>query len=245
MLHFMVSMIGFLSAQRFLSDLAKDFALSSRIFAALAGFNLCFILVTAVISISSPHISWILIGIFLLSLNFFAPILRWHLSRRLFLSLLPLLDHVILGLQTGKSFRSSLIYAIEMQNGWIRNQLRDLYHSMLNSENNIAMKSALLKDLRAELIEIDNSNQRVLEQVKALRRQLKMQRDFRRRSGQVTQQIKMQAIIVTALFLGLLGFVIFQFGWHENSKIIFFSAFFFILGLIFIFSVGRRMKWKV
>lgn len=245
MLHFMVSMIGYLSVHRLLAELAKEFALSSRFFAVLASIFLGMIVLIAVVCVTSPLLLWIFIGILLLSLNILPKILHAVLSRRLFLSLLPFLDHVVLGLQTGKSFRSSLISAIEMQSGWIRNQLRDLYNSMVNGEASVVMKSALLKDFRAELMEIDSSNHRLIDQVKALRRQLKLQKDFRRRSGQVTQQIKMQAIIVTALFLALLGFVIFQFGWQDHAKLIMFSSFFFILGLIIILNTGRRMKWKV
>ena len=124
--------------------------------------------------------------------------------RRLSSALIPLLDSVILGLQSGKSFRISLHTAIENQSGWRRNQLREIYNSLVTAENVIAVKSSLLKDLQTELGEIDRSQNRTVDQVKALRRHLKLQENFRRRSGQVTQQIKMQAIIVTALFVALL-----------------------------------------
>jgi len=81
--------------------------------------------------------------------------------------------------------------------------------------------------------------------VKALRRQLKLMEDFRRRSGQVTEQMKMQALIVTALYLGLLFFVIKQFGFKNHQSLILISGFIFLIGLLWIFLIGRRMKWKV
>ncbi|WP_172795289.1 hypothetical protein [Bdellovibrio bacteriovorus] len=160
-------------------------------------------------------------------------------------ALIPLLDAVILGLQTGKSFRSSLYAAIENQSGWMRHQLMELYQSLAMSENVIAMKSALLQDFRDEILEIDRSQSRCIDQVRALRRELKMHEDFRRRSGQVSQQLKMQAIIVTALYVALLFFVIMQFGFKEHGKLILMSCLIFLSGLIWIFAMGRRLKWKV
>jgi hypothetical protein len=84
-----------------------------------------------------------------------------------------------------------------------------------------------------------------VDQLRALRKEIKMLEDFRRRSGQVTQQLKMQAIIVTALFSALLLFVIKQFGFQEHRNLIFCTSSTFILGLISIFWMGRRFKWKV
>jgi hypothetical protein len=110
---------------------------------------------------------------------------------------------------------------------------------------NYSVKSLLIKDFQAELVQIDRSQNRVIDQVRALRRHLKIQENFRRRSMQVTQQIKMQAIIVTLLYLLLLSFVINQFGFTQNKNVILISGLIFTFGLIWIFKVGRRIKWKV
>ncbi|MEN0058055.1 MAG: hypothetical protein AAGB31_04420 [Bdellovibrio sp.] len=171
--------------------------------------------------------------------------MRIFLQKRLRQALIPLFDCLILNLQAGHSFRSSFRMAIDIQSGWVRLQLLELYESMLMSKNVIATKSALMKDLQVELMEVDQSSARCLEQIRTLRRGLKMQEDFRRRSGQITQQIKMQAIIVTALYVALLIFVIMQFGYRRYHSLILMSFLIFVAGLIWIFAVGRRMKWKV
>lgn len=194
---------------------------------------------------SSPISLWLFIGIILITLKFFPGILRFFMMRTLSSALIPLLDSVILGLQSGKSFRFALHAAIENQNGWCRNQLREIYNFIITSDAAHSAKSALLKDLQVELAEIDRSNARTIDQVKALRRNLKLRENFRRRSGQVTQQIKMQAIIVTVLFLALLSFVIVQFGFFQHRFLILASFFIFMIGLFWIFNVGRKMKWKV
>lgn len=241
---FSISMLGHALVHRILSTMARDFAFSQQLVRLLSISNLvliCFI----TFSSTSATTCWLFIGILLITLKFFPNILRFFLLKRLRSALIPLLDCVILGLQTGKSFRLSLHSAIENQTGWVRLQLMEVFESLAMSENVIAMKSALLKDFREELLEIDRSQTRCVEQVRALRREYKMLEDFRRRSGQVTQQIKMQAIIVTALYLALLTFVIVQFGFKDHRNLILMSFIIFCGGLLWIFLAGRRMKWNV
>lgn len=241
---FMLSMFGQALIQRSLTNIAREFAISQRSLRSLMIFSFLVIVLFTTI-IESAVVLWLFFGILLISLKFFPQIFRIFLLQRLSRAVIPMLDHLILGIQAGKSFRQSLHMAIETQSGWQRNQLREIYNSIVTSENFVATKSALIKDLRDELHDIDRSQSRTLDQAKALRRQYKVEENFRRRSGQVTQQIKMQAIIVTALYCALLAFVFVQFGFANHRFLILGSLFMFVLGLIIIFSVGRRIKWKV
>ncbi len=239
-----ISMLGHALISRTFGSFARDFAFSQHL---ARNLSLSSLIVVAFIAFCSTSATtcWLLIGILLITLKFFPLILRFFLMKKLRSALIPLLDCVILGLQTGKSFRVALHAAIETQSGWIRHQLLEVFESLTMSENVIAAKAALIKDFQQEILEIDRSPSRCLEQVRSLRRQYKMQEDFRRRSGQITQQIKMQAIIVTALFLALLIFVIAQFGFNQHRFLILLSSLIFFAGLIWVFFVGRRMKWKV
>ncbi len=242
---FSISMLGHMLVHRNISAIALQFSLSNNFYRSIARFNLVLFAVMTAVWSQSPVSLWLFIGILLISLKFFPSILRFFLVKELSRALIPLLDHVLMGLQTGNSFRVSLRAAIENQSGWKRNQLREVYDSVVSTDRKVDVKSAVLKDFQQEMIEIDASQSRCADQVRALRRQLKMQEDFRRRSGQVTQQIKMQAIIVTALFLALLLFIISQFGYVAHRFLILSSVVIFIVGLYWIFSIGRRMKWKI
>lgn len=242
---FLVSLVGHALVHRSFLSMAREFALSHQLIRSITIINFCVIIVISIITAPTHSTLWISIGILLITLKFFPHILRLLLVAKLRTALIPFLDCVILNLQAGKSFRFSLQLSVEMQSGWVRHQLAEVCESLQMSKNVIAMKSALLKDLRDELVEIDQSQVRCVEQVRALRRSLKMQEGFRRRSGQVTQQIKMQAIIVTLLFFMLLGFVIMQFGFKAHSTWIFLSSIIFLIGLTWIFLMGRRMKWTV
>lgn len=242
---FSISLIGHTLVHRTFSVIAREFAFSHRWIRRFNLANLVVISFLTACAASTPTLLWLFIGILLITLKFFPEILRFFLRKRLRSALIPLLDSVILGLQSGKSFRASLHSAVEMQGDWERLQLQEVVESLQFSEQPVAAKSALIKDFQAELREIDRSQSRCVEQVRALRRDYRMQEDFRRRSGQVSQQIKMQAIIVTALYFALLVFVIMQFGFERHQNMILISSVMFSGGLFFIFYTGRRMKWRV
>ncbi|UXR65833.1 hypothetical protein EZJ49_06170 [Bdellovibrio bacteriovorus] len=242
---FSISLFGHALVHRILSSVARDFAFSQHWVRSFSIMNLVVICFLTACVASTPTLLWLFIGILWITLKFFPKFLRFFLIRRLQSALIPLLDCVILGLQTGKSFRSSLHAGIESQSGWVRLQLLEVFESLQHSEEAIGVESALLKGFQSELRDIDRSQNRCLDQVKALRRHYKMLDDFRRRSGQVSQQIKMQAIIVTALYLALFVFVITQFGFQKHKSLLLGSTIVFVAGLFFIFYIGRRMKWKV
>lgn len=241
---FSISLLGHALVHRLFSSVARDFAFSQQSARTFSIANLVVIsFLTA--SVASPALLWLFIGILLITLKFFPVILRFFLLRRMQNALIPFLDSVILGLQTGKSFRSSCRLAVDAQTGWVKIQLHEVIESLAGSEHSVAAKSLLVKSFIDDLKFVDQSQSRCVEQLRALRAHHKMMESFRRRSGQVTQQIKMQAIIVTALYLALFVFVIRHFGFAAHKNLILGSAAAFVIGLLVIFHFGRRLKWTV
>jgi hypothetical protein len=192
-----------------------------------------------------PFMLWLFIGIILLSLNFFPEILRRALTRELKKQILPLTDQILLGLQTGQSFRTAWLQALQNQPSWLRRQHLEIYNSVTMSRHTGGLRSHFLGEIRAEFAEMDRANSKVTEHVRAFRRQMRMEEDFRRRSGQVGQQIRLQAIIVTFLYLALLGYVVSQFGFFAHLQLILISNALFAAGLTLIFTFGRKLKWKL
>lgn len=242
---FLVSLFGYWIAIRTISQVATEFSIPFRRQQLVSAFVMVVIVVLMGSTKSSSLTLWLFIGILLTSLKFFPIILRIFLNHRIRKVLIPYLDLVILNIQSGKSMHVSMREATEIQEGWIKNQLKEVHLYVFAEDASPPAKSALLKRFSTELHRIAHSQSKYFEQLKALRRELKMQEDFRRRSGQVTQQLKAQAIIVTALYLALLSFIILQFGFFENRKLILLSVIVFKIGLFWMFMIGRRMKWKV
>lgn len=241
----LLSASGFLIVARIFGNFADKFSFSKRLstysFLFLAGLALggYFFLH------EHPFVLWLFIGIILLSLNFFPEILQIALVRELKKQILPLMDQVLLGLQTGLSFRASLAQAIQTQPAWARRQHLEIYNSIVMNRAPGGVQSLFLDEIRTEFAEMDRASAKVIEHARAFRRQMKMEEDFRRRSGQVSQQIRLQAIIVTFLYLALLIYVISQFGFFAHLRLIFLSSALFFGGLVLIFVLGRRLKWKL
>ena len=85
---------------------------------------------------------------------------------------------------------------------------------------------------------------KVIDQLISFRDGLKIQRNLRHRSRQVTQQIRAQAIVAIFIYLG-----IFLLSWHSfqlksQPMLILLSFILFVIGEILIFWVGGRIKWK-
>ena len=242
---FMLSVLGYLLAARIFQHLSEEFGFSKQ-FSTATLLCLLFVHVVALVFLHQwPFLLWFFIGIIWISLNVLPHFLRIYLMKGLKKQLIPLLDQVILGLQVGFSFRHALLHAIEGQSSWYRHQFLEIYTAMIIIEGEkVAARTKFFDILMLEFKEIDRSSTKVVDQVRTFRRQAKVEEDFRRRSGQILQQVRMQAIIVTSMYVGLLVFVCLNFGFFKNLHLIIFTALLFIAGLFWIFSVGRNMKWK-
>lgn len=243
-LKFLMTTIGFWIVNRSLHRIWHQFGFTHQHFRSLRATILASIVLFGAFTPQKLLLHWLFIGIVLITLKFFPKILAIFIRRELQRSLLPWLDAVVMALQSGVSLRMAAVHAAENFGGWKQTVFVDLAHSIAFSENSFAIKWPFLAAFVTRIIEIEKSGVQCVEQIKAIRRELSMLESFRRRSGQVAMQTRLQAIIVTFLFLGLLLFVVHMFGFQRNLKIIMLSSMMFALGLGWIFLIGRRIKWK-
>ena len=74
---------------------------------------------------------------------------------------------------------------------------------------------------------------------------LKKEDDFRRRSGQALRQARAQSGVLGVLYLGILIFVVSNYGWRANQSIIVSSVSLYFVGFLVSKQVLRGYKWKV
>ncbi len=96
-----------------------------------------------------------------------------------------------------------------------------------------------------ELRSILLSNSRTIEQLQSLRDGLKIQYNFRRKTEQVTQQIKAQAIIAVLIYMLLLLVSYFNLSLNEFPRLLFCSALVFLAGIFVVFKIGGKIQWKI
>ncbi len=157
---------------------------------------------------------------------------------------LRILDHMVLGVQSGHSLRVSLAALAAQESSLLRVSLHNLFHAIEYDSAPADLGTATLARLFEELMRIEKSQSKCADQLRALRKRVKTIEDFRRRSGQVTMQIRMQAAISALLYLGLLAFMISQFGFFAYRGLILLSGSLFLSGLVTVFVIGRRVRWN-
>lgn len=165
--------------------------------------------------------------------------------RNLHQLILMFIDEVVLQMQSGKSLRSSLLSVIKKQQGWFRDQLLEMHNQILSVDRVSVVSIAQIHALKIELIEIDQQNNKCIENLKIYRRFLKMKEDFRRKAYQASAQTTAQMLITSLIYLGLLFFVITQFGFLKNIKIISISFVLMAFSMGLTLYIRKSFKWKL
>lgn len=160
-------------------------------------------------------------------------------------TLLKLLDEIVLHLHNGKSFRKAIHEAIQNEKSWMQKHLLELFHHMQFNEAKRPLDLFILKDFFEEISTIDRSQSRCLEQVQSLRKSMKSEQNFRKKSKQVLYQIRIQSFIMSLLYVALLAYVIHEFGFYPYHRLILISGLLFLFGMLVIFYRERKLRWKI
>jgi FtsH-binding integral membrane protein len=96
----------------------------------------------------------------------------------------------------------------------------------------------------AQILRMDLDH-RILDQLQAWREAEKMKIEFRRKSRQATAGLRAQALLLSGMFALLVTYVLISKGWDGNEKFLVPSFLMFVIGLGWIFRLGKRIKWNI
>lgn len=158
----------------------------------------------------------------------------------------PILDSLILSMKSGKGFRQSLSPCFEKCPVTAQVTMKEFISSLqYRKEMTQVTSDPQILLFFGELSEIDRALHKPLERLRALRRRISIEKNFRQKSRQALLQIRFQSWIISTMFLGLVVFVHYQFGLKNHAKLVFLTAGIFILGQVWIQKSGRNYKWKL
>lgn len=235
--------LGILSAHRILRRSLQQIGLlelHARFFLISSALMILFFMLRA----HHPMQLWLFIGSLLIFLSLLPKIFSFLLEKQIEKHQLRLLDQLVLAVQSGRSLRAAISALAEAERGFLHLSILNLQHAILYETSESSLRSACLKNLYGELSRIDKSNSKCADQLRSFRQQLKTLEDFRRRSGQVSLQIRMQAAISALLYAGLLVFTVTQFGFYQHRGLIAASGTLFFVGMVTVFVIGRRNRWS-
>lgn len=239
----MLTSLGYVYINRILGSSLKKigfFNYQKHIFLSLVVVMLIFFMFL------SPHPIWLWfsIGIIFLIIKIAPHLFFRYLETLIQRQTLRILDHMVLGVQSGHSLRVSLAALATQESSLLRIPLENLYHAIAFDSAVEDLGSATLARLFEDLMRIEKSQSKCADQLRSLRKRVKTIEDFRRRSGQVAMQIRMQAAISALLYIGLMAFMISQFGFLAYRALILLSGVLFLSGLVTVFVIGRRVRWN-
>ncbi len=172
--------------------------------------------------------------------------LRLSRARRFRKQFAESLSLLILKMRSGKAFRHAFAEVTSESETMMKvrlGEIRDLV--VFSQQQNRLPPSEFIQEIVTEFRIADRETHAALRRLHTFRSRLRCEDDFRRKSGQVLRQIRAQSLLLTGLYLAVLIFVVTRFGFQKNSTCIAMSLFFFGCGLAWIWTGGRRIRWKV
>ena len=156
------------------------------------------------------------------------------------------LDRLLILLRTGWGFRSAFDRIVEEENGFEKAKLMQFRSSVVFSQHKDEMVlSHSLGEAIREMRRAYGDAHESVRRMENLRRKLKMEHDFRHKSGQILFQIRLQSWILIGLYIALLVIVLVRHGFKFHVGWLLFSLLLFTIGITWTFSIGRRIKWKI
>jgi hypothetical protein len=159
------------------------------------------------------------------------------------------LTSIILHMKLGQSFRQALRSAIQQTKRSTKIILQSIYEHVAFPQQEIttesAQKGVWYSEICAEIAKIDGSTHKTIEKVENFRRRIMIVEKFRRRSGRIRGQIKLQMILMSLIYAGIFAVNYFMFSLKDYKGFVTLSLAFYLAGMITVLSIGRRIRWNI
>jgi Flp pilus assembly protein TadB len=156
------------------------------------------------------------------------------------------LDSLVVRLRSGQSLKESVQELGRNCSGPSRFYFQEisslLHFSAVDRKNS---KDRLFEETLGELLDVHKTTHRSVEKLKAFRRKIKTEQEFRQKSRQVTLQVKAQASVLGILFTALVFYTLHTYALVDVQKVLCISVGLFVFGVFVCFQILRRFKWTV
>lgn len=239
---FVISMFGNLSALRLLRKFRVHALISAKILAKIGTFALVAMNFAVFLFANDALTTFILVCAFNIALQ----LALWLLERRqidgMKREIPAFLDRWILNMKLGNAVNAARDAALLELSARNRTLLQPLFASSSQIHSDHLILDA---KIRQELVKLAQHPHSALVRLENLRVMMRKTEQFRRKSGQAIRQTAIQSAVLLILLVCLAVFTVYTRGWHENSAFIIVSLLLSLLGLICMFLLARKTKWKI
>lgn len=243
-LTFLVSYIGFLVLLRMNSLFITSIGTSEK---KLSVFTLFFSLILSFLAevfAFSSLTMWMTATFLILASPLATIFLKKTREKQLPQRCLLCLDHILLALKAGGSLRAAIDQIESAERSWFKPFLGELKRS-IQFKSHVQTNSKWFKSWSREVSEIEASQVKTIDQLEALRRQIKSEIYAVKRVSQVTSGPRFQAWFMSGLFIAL-QFYTLGGGFEKNlAPLLILAWILFISGILLTLLLMRSMKWKI
>lgn len=180
------------------------------------------------------------------AIEFMQSFVREHRENEFHKETVYFLTKTILKMRTGESLRESLATSLHSERDIFRKRFRKISDfvsfSQQTSEN---WRFRFDKKIAEALRRASESQQDVIYQVEILRSHLKLEVEFRRKSGQALHQVYLQMAIMAVIYIAAFIFTSMSYSLYQFKELYFVSACLFVTGNFIIFRLGKRIRWNI
>lgn len=158
------------------------------------------------------------------------------------------LNRLILKMKGNLSFRSSYRESLEGLSQFSKTRLEKIQNYVTFRQQTFESNPGFLKFERRAVevfCRVDTYRSHSLMHLETFRDELRIIRQFRHKSGQVSLQTRIQMAVVIVLYLLSLLFWAMQGQLNKYKTLVFISSLLMIVGLTIIHHLGRKKKWKI
>ena len=170
--------------------------------------------------------------------------LKYKKEKQLFEQLCTLLIPLESAMKSGRSFLNAWEKTLKESSPKAQKKKLEEWTEILKFQSRFNYpENKNIERLMTELLSIKQSSQ-PLKRISHLRRKLRVEMIFKTKAKRALMQIKAQSFILCVFYLGLLinTLVVYK---QKNLSLILSSLILFTIGLIWIFSSGRTIKWSI
>ncbi len=243
-LTFLVSYIGFLVLIRMNSLFVNSIGTSEKKLSVFALFFSLILSFLAEVFAFSALITWMTVTFLILVSPLATIYLKKTREKQLPQRCLQCLDHILLVLKAGGSLRSAIEQIESVERSWFKPFLGELKRS-IQFKSHAQSNSQWFKTWSREILEIESSQVKTIDQLEALRRQMRSEIYAVKKISQVTSGPRFQAWFMFALFIAL-NFYTLGGGFDKNlMPLLILAWILFISGILLTLLLMRSIKWKI
>ena len=192
----------------------------------------------------SSFFSWYLVMLALILLPALKILLKYVRRSQIPMKSLAFLDLVLLNMKAGQSLRKSISMINETEKSWFSSFQLSLVKN-LELGTNLETESVWFNVWGTEILQIEKSRNKVVEQLEILRRYTRQELNFKKKMKNASAGPRAQVFVMTLLFFSL-NVVAFRNLEPQQMKTLLPVAWFlYLIGVASVFLIVRSFKWKV